>query len=88
MDSRVIKRFLGYLIWGIAWTTVLTSIIAGMIWLSLTISGSMQMFPLIVVIVSVGSFGIYMLWRHATHEVKQEDYYNLTKGRKNGRSSN
>lgn len=76
MDNRVIKRFLGYLLWGVIWTVSLTGIIAGLVWISLSLTGGMHLFPMIAVIASVGSFGIYMLWRHAHHEIRHEDFHN------------
>jgi cobalamin biosynthesis protein CobD/CbiB len=85
MDTRVIKRFLGYLLWGIAWTVSLTGIIAGLVWISLTLTGGMHLFPMIAVIAAVASFGIYMLWRHAHHEIRHEDLHNLQRDKRNGR---
>ena len=75
-NNRVLKRFLKHLLWGLGWTAVLSTVIGGMIWLSLTLTGGMHLFPLISVIVIVMSFGTYLLWRHAHHEVKNEDLHN------------
>lgn len=85
MDSRVIKKFLGYLLWGITWTASLTAIIAGLVWISLTLTGGMHLFPLIAVIAAVASFGTYLLWRHAHHEVKTEDLHNMGRDKRNAR---
>ena len=82
MDTRVLWRFLKHLLWGVGWTTVLSTIIGGMIWLSLTLTGGMHLFPLISVIVIVMSFGAYLLWRHAHHEVKHEDLHNLQRDKR------
>ena len=82
MDTRILWRFLKHLGWGLGWTAVLSTIIGGMIWLSLTLTGGMHLFPLISVIVIVMSFGAYLLWRYAHHEVKNEDLHNLQRDKR------
>ena len=61
MDTRVLRKFLGYLLWGITWLVVLVGIIAGMIYASIVINGTLSLLPVFVGIMFFVGFGSYMM---------------------------
>jgi len=85
MDTRVLRKFLGYLLWGITWLVVLVGIIAGMIYASIVINGTLSLLPVFVGIMFFVGFGSYMLWYYCHLEVKREDHHNSERDKRNAR---
>jgi len=85
MDNRVLRKFLGYIIWGITWLVVLVGSIAGMIYASLAISGTLNLLPVFVGITFFVVLGGYMLWHYCHIQVAKEDRHNAERDKRNAR---
>jgi TRAP-type C4-dicarboxylate transport system permease small subunit len=85
MDNRVIKKFFGYLLWGFCWLVCLVGGIAGMMYLSIMINGTLSLLPIFVGITFVMVLGTYMLWHYCHIQVAIEDRHNELRDKRNAR---
>lgn len=85
MHNRVLRKFIGYLLWGIMWLVVLAGSIAGMIYASIMINGTLSLLPIFVGITFFVVFGSYLLWHYCHLEVTKEDRHNAERDKRNAR---
>jgi len=86
MDSRVLKRFFKHLVVVVAWAVISIGSIAGIMFVSVNITGDLRLVPIIVGIVFMAILGCYILWHYSHQEIRHEDLHNEQRDKRIKRS--
>jgi len=82
MDSRVLRRFLRHLLVVIGWAVLSIGSIAGIMFVSVNVTGDLRLVPIIVGILFMAILGCYILWHYIHQEVRHEDLHNLERDKR------
>ena len=85
MDSRVLRRFLKHLMVVIAWAVLAICTIAGIMFVSVNVTGDLRLVPIIVGILFMAVLGCYILWHYSHQEIRHEDLHNMERDKRNAR---
>lgn len=85
MDSRVLRRFLRHLLVVIAWAVLSIGSIAGIMYVSVNVTGDLRLVPIIVGILFMAVLGCYILWHYSHQEIRHEDLHNMERDKRNAR---
>ena len=85
MDSRVLRRFLKHLMVVIAWAVLAIGTIAGIMFVSVNVTGDLRLVPIIVGILFMAVLGCYILWHYSHQEIRHEDLHNMERDERNAR---
>jgi cobalamin biosynthesis protein CobD/CbiB len=85
MDSRVLRKFLGHILWGMTWLLVLVSVWAIMVYVSLALSGNILLLGPLTGLVFVILLGGVILWQYCHQQVVREDRHNAERDKRNAR---
>lgn len=85
MDSRVLRRFLKHLMVVIAWAVLAIGTIAGIMFVSVNVTGDLRLVPIIVGILFMAVLGCYILWHYSHQEIRHEDLHNMERDKRNAR---
>ena len=85
MDSRVLRRFLKHLSVVIAWAVLSIGSIAGIMLVSVNVTGDLRLVPIIVGILFIAVLGCYILWHYSHQEIRHEDLHNMERDKRNAR---
>ena len=75
MDSRVLRRFLRHLFVVIAWSVLAIGSVAGIMFVSVNVTGDLRLVPIIVGILFIATLGCYILWHYSHQEIRHEDLH-------------
>jgi hypothetical protein len=82
MDSRVLKRFLRHLVVVIAWSILAIGSVAGIMYVSVNVTGDLRLVPIIVGIAFMAILGCYILWHYSHQEIRHEDLHNAQRDKR------